>query len=999
MSIRSGEVDAGNHDTERSAEVVVVGSGVAGLAAAWALHRAGVDVMLLEADGRHFGGHAWTLELPVEGQVVAVDVGFIVYNEWTYPNLVEWLQALGVRTEPSDMSFAVSLRSASEAKDEAAVEVEWSSDSLRTLFAQRRNWWRADFHRMLRDLWRFHRGAPRFLDECERRRQTGATEPTISLKAFLEQGRYSVAFRQWYLLPMVASVWSASMDEALSFPAESVLRFFQNHGFLQIRGRPQWRTVSGRSRTYVERVITALNGPAGTAMLPAKQRAWLGRRVQRVRERAAGHVELEMADGTTVRAAQVVLATHADEALRILGSHARPHERQVLSALPYAVNEVYVHRDATLMPQRRCTWSAWNFVACDDAIVADKVQVTYYLNRLQNLPAGTPDLFETLNPRTPPAPDKVLAHFTMAHPLLTQEAVQAQQQLRTDARFLQHADGMYFAGAYCGYGFHEDAVRAGLEAARRLLPVETPWPLATTTAAAPAERRTARLAQPPARFTVYGTLGKLVRQRVLTFFRDTFRIGHLVLVMPDGTELTLRTSDADAAAAQNHQQWLRAYGIEPRPVRVFVRRPDFFWRVASAADIGFAEAYIAGDCDVGWMVTAGGHVHNTAGVELTRLFKLLIANRDAGCVQLQRLGWSSRIGTWLNDVMHLVFRQNTLVGSQRNITAHYDLSNELFATFLGHTWMYSCALWSRPEMTLEEAQEAKIDSVLGKLRLRPGCRVLEIGCGWGTLAVRIAQRCADCRVLGITLSGEQLSFARKQAELAGVADRVEFRLQDYRTLPPARRMPVRQAAANAGGDVHDVAGRAEHTTDFGLFDRIVSIEMLEAVGHAFLGEFFAVCDRVLAPHGLMVLQVITTPEARYEVYRKSSDFINKHIFPGSCCPSLHALNSACAAAAPGLSMVHIEDIGVHYAPTLAEWQRRLLCNSARVRQLGFSEPFERKFVYYLSYCEAGFATRTLGDLQIVLSRPGNVETLGGEPAVHVLEQYRRQDLGGETAEE
>ncbi len=374
-----------------------------------------------------------------------------------------------------------------------------------------------------------------------------------------------------------------------------------------------------------------------------------------------------------------------------------------------------------------------------------------------------------------------------------------------------------------------------------------------------------------------------------------------------------------------------------RPVAVVnVRnRRAFFARVCASADIGFAEAYMANDFEM------EGHD------ALVDVFRVFIVNRDE-----EKLSTSKLVLSWLgakvNRMFH-TFNANTLEGSKRNIAAHYDLSNELFATFLGSTWMYSCALFERDGMNLDEAQQAKIDRILELAKLKPNQHVLEIGSGWGELAI-VAAKKFGVRVTSVTLSDEQKSLAIERARIAGVSEMVQFVKADYRALPQ------------------------------GKYDRIVSVEMLEAVGHEYLGAFFSALDSALTDDGLAVVQVITTPEERYEVYRSTTDFVQKYIFPGGLCPSFEALVSA-AAESSNLSVETTTNIGVHYATTLREWRRRFVSavKSGRVAELGFDEVFVRKWIYYLCYCEAGFATRTLGNMQIVFSRPRNVASLGTQP--------------------
>jgi cyclopropane-fatty-acyl-phospholipid synthase len=389
---------------------------------------------------------------------------------------------------------------------------------------------------------------------------------------------------------------------------------------------------------------------------------------------------------------------------------------------------------------------------------------------------------------------------------------------------------------------------------------------------------------------------------------------------------------------------------EPRDVSSACGRPvatirllnpaNFYIRVAISADIGFAEAFIAEDFTV-------DHPD-----ELVAIFQVLIQNRDEKKLSTTGL-LISRLGAYMNRAFH-VLNANSLTGSLRNIESHYDLSNELFATFLGSSWTYSCGYFEKVEESpnLDTAQAAKLDMIIAKARLTPGCHVLEIGCGWGEFAIRAAKQ-SGCRVTGITLSSEQLELATKRAATAGLSDRVDFKLVDYRLISRLGRK----------------------------FDRVISIEMVEAVGHEFLGNYFEVLDSVLKPNGIVVLQVITTPESRYEEYRNSVDFIQKHIFPGGICPSIEALICAMAKHSR-LHLEHAENIGPHYATTLREWRRRFLesAEAGLVKAAGFDAYFVRKWIYYFCYCEAGFATRTLGTTQLVLTRAGNVSTLGGPPA-------------------
>jgi cyclopropane-fatty-acyl-phospholipid synthase len=361
--------------------------------------------------------------------------------------------------------------------------------------------------------------------------------------------------------------------------------------------------------------------------------------------------------------------------------------------------------------------------------------------------------------------------------------------------------------------------------------------------------------------------------------------------------------------------------------RVRVKSPAFFRRLALQADIGFGESYVAGE----WEAS-----------DLPAFLALVARNEEALAVG----GGLARLANLGNDLLHRL-RRNTRRGSRRNIAHHYDLSNEFFRLFLDEeTMTYSSALFEHAGQDLAAAQRNKFRSLAEKARLSPGDHVLEIGCGWGGFALYAARE-HGCRVTGITISRRQHAFARQRVAEAGLDEHVDVRLQDYR----------------------DLTGR---------FDKVVSIEMFEALGREHWPVYFGKIDEVLAPQGIAVIQSISVPDHRFEAYERHCDWIQKHIFPGGVLASVHHATGAMIRSSR-LNVHHLEDVGIHYAATLERWRLAFLARLPEVRALGFDARFVRMWDYYLASCQAYFATRRIGNLQIVLTRPGNA-ALGAIPA-------------------
>jgi len=423
-------------------KIAVIGSGVSGLAAAHRL-RGDARVSLFEA-GSYFGGHAHTVDVTLPdargGQVThGVDTGFLVFNERTYPGLIALFAELDVPTARSDMSFSVQVPGAAL----GGGVLEWSGSSLATVFAQRRNLLRPRFWGMLQELLRFNRLCTAIAESGEE----GALQQPLG--EFLTHHGFGAAFRDWYFLPMLGCIWSCPTDQMLRFPVATMIRFCHNHGLIQVNDRPQWWTVAGGSRQYVEKILHGLD-------------TRLAQPVQRIVRDAAG-VQIH-AEGRTERFDAVVLAVHSDQALRLL-AQPTAQEAAVLGAIRYQPNRAVLHTDTRVMPQRRAAWAAWNYErAVDAGSEAARVCLHYWINRLQPLPFAQPVLV-SLNPTREPEAARVLAEFEYDHPVFDLPAIAAQARVPQ----LQGVRHTWYCGAWTGYGFHEDGLQSGYRAADALL--------------------------------------------------------------------------------------------------------------------------------------------------------------------------------------------------------------------------------------------------------------------------------------------------------------------------------------------------------------------------------------------------------------------------------------------------------------------------------------------------------------------------------------------------
>ena len=422
--------------TSRPSRIAVVGAGISGLASAWLLSRQH-EVTLFEA-GDYLGGHTNTVDVTLDGVSHPVDTGFLVFNEKTYPNLIALFALLGVDSVETEMSFAVSLEN---------PDLEWAGSSLATVFGQKRNLVRRQFWAMLSDILRFNRESTAWL--------LSHPNDERSLREFLYAGKYADAFADWYLLPMAAAIWSCPTGQMLDMPLATFIRFCHNHGLLQIFDRPMWRTVRGGGREYVRKIAAQLNDVR------------IACPVQGV-TREAGGLRVTHAGGSELFD-QVVMACHSDQALSLLGATASEGQRAVLSAIRYQPNRALLHTDPALLPRDRKLWSAWNYFAGSGDPGAQPVGVSYLINKLQPLPFQSP-VVVTLNPAREPDPAKVLAEFEYAHPIFDGPAIAAQQRLAD----VQGEGGIWLAGAWGSYGFHEDGLKSALRVANGL-GVLAPW--------------------------------------------------------------------------------------------------------------------------------------------------------------------------------------------------------------------------------------------------------------------------------------------------------------------------------------------------------------------------------------------------------------------------------------------------------------------------------------------------------------------------------------------
>ncbi|KAL0456949.1 UNVERIFIED_CONTAM: putative fatty acid methyltransferase [Sesamum latifolium] len=754
--------------------VAVVGGGVSGLAAAYVLAKDGARVVVYEKEDA-LGGRAKTVD--IGGTLL--DLGFTVFSGVMHPETIELLESLGVDRELCDMSFSVSLD-----EDQGC---EWGTgNGFSSLFARKTNVLNPYFWNMIREIVKFKNDASSYVEELENNPDIDRNE---TLEHFIQSCGYSELFQKAFLVPTCASIWSCSSG-VTNFSAYSVLSFLRNDPSLQLFGRSGKLTPRWRSESYVDKVKKELESRGCQIRTNSE--------IYSVFANDEG-CAITCKDGSKEVYDGCIIATHAPNALKMLGKHRTHDESRILGAFQYTCSDTFLHRDNDLMPKNPAVWSSRNFLGTID----EKDYITYWLNNMQNISDTLFPLFLTLNP--PHTPKNTLFKWSTRHSIPSVAASKALLQLN----LIQGKRRLWFCGAYQDYGFPEDGIKAGISAANGLL-------------------RKSYTVQYNLKHTVPSWLEVGARGLVTRFFERFIATGCISLLEEGGTAFTFegtrRKSDLK--------------------VTLRVHTPQFYWKVATEADIGLADAYINGDFSF---------IHKNEG-----LLNLFLA------------------------------------------------------------------------------------------RISKEHHILEIGCGWGSLALEVVKR-TGCKYTGITLSEKQLQYAEMKVKEAGLQDRIELLLCDYRQLPKSDK-----------------------------YDRIISCGMIEHVGHEVMQEFFRCCESALAENGLLVLQFVAVADEKYDEFRRSPGFIREYIFPGGCVPALRHVIS-CVAAASRFSVVHLEEIGCHYFHTLRRWRENVLKNQSKILALGFDEKFIRAWEYYFDYCAAGFKYCILGDYQIVFSRPGDVAAFGNKP--------------------
>ncbi|KAJ1288403.1 hypothetical protein BS78_02G086900 [Paspalum vaginatum] len=709
-----------------------------------------------------------------------------------------------------------------------------------------------------------------------------------SLEQFIQSNRYSQLFQDAYLIPMCACIWCTPSQEVLRFPAFFVLSFLRDNQLLELFGSGglHWLTVKGGSESYVNKVREKLENMGCQIKT--------GCEVNSISSLNEGYRILE-ADGSVEIYERIIFGVHAPDALKALGAEATHEELRVLGAFQYVNSDVYLHCDKSLMPHTSSAWSAMNFLGT----TSSGDSVTYWINILQNIGSSRP-LFVTHNPAR--VPNNILLKWHNKHPIPSLAAAKATLELNN----IQGKRGIWFCGRYQGYGLHEDSVKAGKAAAFGLL-----------------GRKCDLLVNP--KQMVPSWTQAVARLLVVRKFDRFISIGSLSIHEEGGT-----TFNFGRACEKGHVKSV-----------IRVHDPQFYWKVATEADLGFAYAYINGYISF---------VDNKDG--LLNILLIFIANGaerrrlsssdSKSRYYLRKRWWTRFLGitgvAFAKYTLREASRKNSVSRTRKNISEHYDLSNDFFALFMDPSMAYSTGIFKADDETLEAAQLRKANILIDKAKVEPEHHVLEIGCGWGNLAIQLVKK-TGCKYTGVTLSEEQLKYTKRKVKEAGLEDRITLLLCDYRQIPTCYK-----------------------------FDRIIICEMIEHVGHEYMDDFFGCCEYHLAEDGIFVLQVMAFPEERYDIARRRPDFMKENIFPGGCIPSLARIMSAMSNASR-FCVQHVENIGDHYYPTLIHWRDNFMANRENAPALGFDEKLIRTWEYYLNDAASLFKSHIVMDYQIVFSRP------------------------------
>ncbi|KAL0380523.1 UNVERIFIED_CONTAM: putative fatty acid methyltransferase [Sesamum angustifolium] len=741
--------------------VAVVGGGISGLAAAYVLAK-GREVVVYEKEDA-LGGRAKTVD--IGGTLL--DLGFTVFSRVMHPETTELLESLGVDRELCDMSFSVSL-------DEGQGS-EWGTrNGISSLFAQKANVLNPYFWNMIREIVKFKNDASSYVEELENNPDIDRNE---TLEQFIQSRGYSELFQKAFLVPTCASIWSCSSG-VMNFSAYSVLSVLRNDPTLQLIGGSQRLTQRWRSESYVDKVKKELESRGCQIRTNSE--------IYSIFANDEG-CAITCKDGSEEVYDGCIIATPAPDALKMLGKHATHDELRILGAFQYACSDTFLHHDNDLMPKNRAVWSSRNFLGTTDK----KAYITYWLNNTQFISGAVTSVnyrdsiagdgtninntvlpfFFTLNP--PHTPKSTLFKWSTRHLIPSVAASKALRQLN----LIQGKRRLWFYGAYQGYGFPEDGIKAGISAANDLL-------------------RKSYAVQYNRKHTVPSWLEIGARGLVTRLFERFVATGCIILLEEGGNAFTFEGTR----------------GKSNLKVTLRVHTPQFYWKVATEADVGFADAYIHGD------------------------FSLIDKNEGL-----------------LNLI--LIFIASTELNTDTTkLSKRRAMNSSLY--FLDETMTYSCAMFKTPDEDLKTAQLRKTHTLIEKARISKEHHILEIGCGWGSLALEVVKR-TGCKYTGITLSEKQLQYAELKVKEAGLQDRIELLLCDYRQLPKSYK-----------------------------YDRIISCGMIEHVGHEVMQEFFRCCESALAENGLLVLQFIAIADEKYDESRRSAGFIKEYIFPGGCVPSL-----------------------------------------------------------------------------------------------------------------